>query len=42
MSAVTTARELASIRRMEDLDPILDADAIEWATILGWQLVVNR
>ncbi len=42
MSAVTTARKLASIQRIKALDPIPAADAIERATILGWQLVVNR
>jgi len=42
MSAVTTARKLASIQRIKALDPIPAADAIERATILGWQLVVKR
>lgn len=42
MSAATTIRKLASIQRIKALDPIPAADAIERATILGWQLVVKR
>lgn len=36
------ARKLASIQRILNLEPILNADAIEKATILGWQLVVKK
>src|SRR6476659_9737047 len=39
---IVTARKLASIQRIKALDPIPNADAIERATVLGWQLVVKR
>lgn len=35
-------RKLASIQRIKTLDPIAGADAIERATVLGWQLVVKK
>lgn len=35
-------RKLASIQRIKALDPIPNADAIERATVLGWQLVVKK
>lgn len=35
-------RKLASIQKIKALDPIPDADAIEKATVLGWQLVVKK
>lgn len=35
-------RKLASIQRIRSLEPIPGADAIEKATVLGWQLVVKR
>ncbi len=35
-------RKLASIQRIKALEPIADADAIEKATVLGWQLVVKK
>lgn len=35
-------RKLASIQRIKALDPIEGADAIERATVLGWQLVVKK
>ncbi|WP_118974014.1 RNA ligase (ATP) [Taibaiella koreensis] len=35
-------RKLASIQRIRSLAPIPGADAIEKATVLGWQLVVKR
>ncbi len=35
-------RKLASIQRIKALEPILGADAIEKATVLGWQLVVKK
>jgi hypothetical protein len=35
-------RKLASIQRIKDLEPIEGADAIEKATVLGWQLVVKK
>ncbi len=44
MSAIHAppARKLASIQRIKALEPIPNADAIEKATVLGWQLVVKR
>jgi RNA ligase (TIGR02306 family) len=42
MIATTPARKLASIQRIKALEPIPNADAIEKATVLGWQLVVKR
>ena len=35
-------RKLASIQRIKVLEPIEGADAIEKATVLGWQLVVKK
>lgn len=35
-------RKLASIQRIKKLEPIADADAIEKAYVLGWQLVVKK
>ncbi|MBK8587661.1 MAG: RNA ligase (ATP) [Sandaracinaceae bacterium] len=35
-------RALASIQRIRTLQPIRGADAIEAATVLGWQLVVKK
>jgi RNA ligase (TIGR02306 family) len=35
-------RTLASIQRIKALAPIVGADAIEKATVLGWQLVVKK
>lgn len=35
-------RKLASIQRIKELNPIEGADAIERATVLGWQLVVKK
>jgi RNA ligase (TIGR02306 family) len=35
-------RKLASIQKIKSLDPIEGADAIERATVLGWQLVVKK
>ncbi|HBX51801.1 MAG: RNA ligase [Bacteroidetes bacterium RIFOXYA12_FULL_35_11] len=35
-------RKLASIQRIKTLEPIENAEAIEKATVLGWQLVVKK
>jgi RNA ligase (TIGR02306 family) len=35
-------RKLASIQLIDDIKPILDADAIEQANVLGWTVVVKR
>lgn len=35
-------RKLASIRRIADIQPIPDADAIEVATVDGWKVVVKK
>ena len=35
-------RKLASIQRIKSLEPIPGADAIDKATVLGWQLVVKK
>lgn len=35
-------RKLASIRRIDAIEPIPDADAIEVATVGGWKVVVKR
>lgn len=35
-------RNLASIQKISNLEPIQNADAIEKATVLGWQLVVKK
>ena len=42
MTMTTPARKLASIQCIKALEPIANADAIEKATVLGWQLVVKR
>jgi hypothetical protein len=36
------SRKLASIQRIEKLEPIPGADKIEKATVLGWELVVKK
>lgn len=38
----TTMRQLASIQRILSIEPIPGADAIEKATILGWQVVIKK
>ena len=35
-------RKLASIRKIADIRPILDADAIEVAVVDGWKVVVKK
>lgn len=35
-------RKLASIQKIKALDPIVGADTIDRATVLGWQLVVKK
>ncbi|MDM8526671.1 RNA ligase (ATP) [Anaerolineales bacterium HSG24] len=35
-------RKLASIQKIKDIQPIVGADMIEKATVLGWQLVVKK
>lgn len=35
-------RKLASVQRIKSLESIAGADAIEKATVLGWQLVVKK
>jgi len=35
-------RKLATIQKIKSLEPIPDADKIEKATVLGWQLVVKK
>lgn len=35
-------RKLASIQRIKSLEPIPDANAIEMARVMGWQLVVKK
>lgn len=35
-------RQLATIQEIKNLEPIPEADAIERATVLGWQLVVKK
>ncbi len=35
-------RQLASIQKIKKIEPILGADAIVKATVLGWQLVVKK
>lgn len=39
---LTVERKLASIQRITSLTPIKDADAIEKATVLGWEVVVAK
>lgn len=36
------ARKLVTVERITAIDPIPDADAIEVATVRGWQVVVKR
>ena len=35
-------RKLATIRKIDAIDPIPDADAIEVATVGGWKVVVKK
>ncbi len=35
-------RKLASIQRIKNIEPIVGADSIEKATLLGWQLVIRK
>ena len=35
-------RQLASIQRINSIEPIEGADRIELAHVLGWQCVVNK
>jgi len=35
-------RKLATIQKIKSLEPIANADSIEKATVLGWQLVVKK
>ena len=35
-------RKLATIRRISDIQPIPNADAIEVATVDGWQVVIKK
>src|SRR5574344_2362959 len=35
-------RKLASIQKIKNIQPIVDADKIEVATILGWTVVVQK
>lgn len=35
-------RKLASIQKIKNIEPIEGADAIEKATVLGWQLVIRK
>jgi len=35
-------RKLASIQKIKNIEPINGADAIEKATVLGWQLVIRK
>jgi RNA ligase. len=35
-------RQLASIQKIKDIQPIPNADAIEVATVLGWKVVVRK
>jgi RNA ligase (TIGR02306 family) len=39
---VETDRKLATIRQISAIDPILDADAIDVATVDGWKVVVKK
>ncbi|MGR2462785.1 hypothetical protein ACUX4R_28410, partial [Salmonella enterica] len=39
---IDNERQLASIRKIADLHPIPGADAIECATIDGWEVVVKK
>ena len=35
-------RKLASIQKIKNIEPIVGADAIEKASVLGWQLVIRK
>ncbi len=35
-------RKLASIQKIKNIEPIEGADAIEKASVLGWQLVIRK
>lgn len=35
-------RKLASVQRIEKVDPVKDADRLEVATVLGWEVVVGK
>ena len=35
-------RNLVSVQKIKDIQPIEDADRIEVATILGWKLVIKK
>lgn len=35
-------RQLASIQRIDDIQPIIGADAIECASVLGWKVVIKK
>jgi len=37
-----TERKMASIRRINNIDPIQNADAIELATVDGWKVVIRK
>lgn len=36
------SRKMASIRRIDDIQPIPGADAIEVATVGGWRVVIKK
>ena len=42
MTTITEERQLATIEKVLDIKPIPDADAIEVATIRGWNIVVKK
>jgi hypothetical protein len=35
-------RKLATVRRINDIQPIEDADSIDVATVGGWQVVIKK
>ena len=35
-------RKLATIQTIKDIQPIPDADAIEVAKVIGWEVVVKK
>ena len=39
---VTEGRRLVTIRKIDAVDPIDGADAIEAATVDGWQVVIKK
>lgn len=41
-AVVETARKLATVRKIDAIDPIPGADAIEVATVGGWKVVVKK